>query len=745
MRIAGLMGALSTMLLLTACSGSSGGGSSNSARDAAACGEQIQLTFPSAYSATLASSITLRGTSNCSTITDIQVAGASATSDDNFANWQVVVPLSAGLNTLEASVFEGEKNQSVALAKIEKNELLYSPSDMQLSSDEQTLYVMDTSRRHILKVDMATKARSILSGAGIPDSDHLFGNMGGMALNETDNILYVASRHIIGVSDSGYTGIIAIDLTDGRRTLISNPDNAAVNGSALVRSSKDMVYDAAQKRLYFSIQGALYWVELDSATGGVGKISVLSDATTPNSANPFSTNADMGLALDEVNQRLIISDDGNGGAEQILSVDVAKGSGTFGERSIVLASGSELNNVESISFIDSDNVYLTDYRSDTSDIRIYKLGISSGELTQIVDTGLITNQRPLKSQHHSLYIPSTQSFLVSAEQIKGVVSVNLTDASYELLFSNTNADITGQTELFYGISKNSLDSKNQILYMVQDYENVQSLNLFSGERAEFAYDIKLETSNNTDIKSLGFDEELEAVITSYYQTDGVSYQTTGHVAALPANGDAQKMITSSAMDTGSDFRNPWDWVRLNETDGIVVDTTTRPSRYYQTNIETGVRTELNVDLSLVPANLEVEDMEISADKSSLYVIDDSTNAGLYKIDLASNVATIITDASQPADGNSVRLDDPEALALASDGKHVYVGDNNLDALLKVNLTTGSREVLIHDDHPSSNSWAERIQGIAVDTDKQVLYTSCNNAGVVLMMDEVTNEWVLIAE
>jgi len=147
----------------------------------------------------------------------------------------------------------------------------------------------------------------------------------------------------------------------------------------------------------------------------------------------------------------------------------------------------------------------------------------------------------------------------------------------------------------------------------------------------------------------------------------------------------------------------------------------------------------------VPDNLEAEDMEISADKTTLYVTEDSTFAGLYAIDLATKTARVITDSTTPDDGNEFRLVDPESLALSSDGEHVYVGDNNRAALVKVNLESGSREPLIYDTNHSTNSWAERIQGISVDHERQLIYTSCDSEDVFLMMDETSNEWVIIAE
>lgn len=707
------------------------------------CGADTQLIFPAPYSATSASSITLRGRSGCDQITALTVNGVAATSSDNFANWQVKVPLTAGLNTLTATIAEGEQSQQLALAKIESNELLYSPADIVLSSDESTLYMIDDSRRQVLEIDMVSGARKLLSAATTEDN-YAFGNMAGLVLDETNQKLYLTSRYIKGLSSNeSYSGIMAVDLKNGSRSLILDPQ-AAASSDDLIRNVDSLVYDAQQQRFYLSTQGAIYWT---SATPN-SKVQLLSDGSTPDATNPFSRYANLRMVLDSSNQRLIVSDDGNGGdGSQVLAVDIDAKSADFGKRTILLATDKGLNRIQDISLQDATTALITDLNPDNSALRIYQLNIKDKSLNLIVDSSTVQNQRAIKDEARTFYQPSKQRLLISADRAKSIVAVDISQKNYQLLFSNTNPTISQQPQLFDELSRNALDAKNGQLYLETDDEQVVRVNLATGAREVFVDNLALSDDHYSSnaIDSMGFDAQQNALIITGYQRDNNTRETTGYVWAYSAADGTKTVITDNAKDTGSELNRPWDWVSLDAESGIVVDDTSSPSRYYRTNLSSGQRSEINVNLSGVPDRLEVEDMEISHDNSTLYVTDDSSNAGVYAIDIASGKARVITDTTTPDDGNALRLKDPEALALASDGKHVYVGDNSASALFKVNLKSGARQALIYDANTSTNSWAERIQGIAVDNEKQVLYTSCENAEVVLMMDEVTNEWVMVAE
>ncbi|WP_419811394.1 hypothetical protein [Bacterioplanoides sp.] len=774
-----LAGALTGLTLLTGCGGSGGGGSSDpdtttpdtttpdtttpsdpttpdttTPDPVVLCGQQSQLIFPAAYSATLSDEITLRGQSNCDQITDIRVNGVLASSNDNFANWQVKVALTPGLNTLQATVAEGEQTQQLTLGQIESNELLYDPQQVAVSRDGNTLYVFDVDRRQLLKIDTTNGARSVVSSTEFPNQDFYFGNVSAIALSQDESLMYLVSRNVNGISNGSFGAVLAVNLTTGVRTLISSPD---VAGQDNFRNAESMVHDAANQRLILSSGANIYTVDLNT---NPGEQTLISSNTVPNTDNPFSVTViplpnngsinienGLALALDSDNQRLIVSDKGSGigNDEQILAVNLDT-NGTVGARTVIASAKDEWNQLGRIVLKDSDTAYLYELAFDDGDA-IYRIDLNNGNATLLIESGTQTDITQLSSNFGYLtYSATSDTLFTVAEQQRSVFAINVAEQRYSELSENLATSITGLTSTFEDLNRNALDQTNQHLYLEDDDENILRLNLASGERTLLAEDIGAGAGGNY-IESMIFDEPLSAVVVTGYINPSNS-DRIGYATAFSVADGSPTVITDSTLDTGSELDRPWGWLRLDNNTSIVVDDTSSPSQFYRTDITTGMRTLIDVDLTALvnlSGDFEAENVAISADKKTVYITDDGSNAGVYQLDLTTNKITVITDATTPDDGNALRFSDPESIALSSDGQYAYVGDNSISALVKVNLTTGAREALIQDEITSTNSWAERIQGISVDSQKQLIYTSCDNADVVLMMDELTNEWVMIAE
>ncbi|UTW49403.1 hypothetical protein [Bacterioplanoides sp. SCSIO 12839] len=771
--------AIAVSIALTGCGGGGGGGSSDSDTttpdtttpdtttpdtttpdtttpdSVVLCGQQSQLIFPAAYSATLSDEITLRGQSNCDQVTALTVNGIAATSSDDFANWQVKVPLTPGLNTLQATVAEGEQTQQLTLGQIESNELLYDPQQVAVSRDGRTLYVFDSDRRQLLKIDTASGARSVVSSTEFPNQDFYFGNVSAITLSQDESQIYLVSRNVNGISNGSFGAVLAVNLTTGMRTVISNPD---VAGQDNFRNAESMVHDVANQRLILSSGTNIYTVDLSS--NNLGAQTLISSNTVPNADNPFSVTVislpgnnsftiehGLALALDSDNQRLIVSDKGSGmdNDEQILAVNLDI-NGTVGARTVISAAKDEWNQLGHIVLKDSDTAYLYELAFDDGDA-IYSVDLNSGDATVLIENGTQTGITQLRSNFGYLaYSATSDTLFTVAEQQRSVFAINVAEKRYSELAENLATSVTGLTSTFDDLSRNALDPVNQHLYLEDDDENILRLNLATGERTSLAKDIGAGAGGNY-IESMAFDSALSAVVVTGYRTPSNS-DRIGYATAFSVTDGNPTVITDSTLDTGSELDRPWGWLRLDNNSSIVVDDTSSPSQFYRTDITTGMRTLIYVDLTELVnlgSSFEAENVAISADKKTIYITDDSGNAGVYQLDLTTNKITVITDATTPGDGNALRFSDPESIALSSDGKYAYVGDNSISALVKVNLATGAREALIQDEITSTNSWAERIQGIAVDTQKQLIYTSCDNADVVLMIDELTKEWVMIAE
>lgn len=764
----GLVSTLAATIFLTAC-----GGSSSSSNNAASepdtqtpevvapevtepeitepeviepvasepCGDQVQLSFPAGYSATLSRSITVRGTATCDSIESLSINGIAATTSDDFANWQATISLQSGRNAISALVTEADETNNLDLASIESNELFNSPEDMALTSDGSILYVVDKSRRQIVKINIATSERSILSSTDYPNQDLYFGNLGGLALNEAEGLLYIGSRYVAGVSASNKAWILSVDINSGERSVLVDP--LSMDYTALIGEPTELVYDEINKKLYSSEQGKIYSIELDeSAT--TGEQTLISSSTVPDSINPISTSGNLSLELDTNNQRLLVLDDGNSNSAepQLLSVNLSPGS--LGARTVISDStsgGASWDRPSSLVKVDDDYVYITDTRvSDLDDVDIIKIELSNG-YRYLVHNGSQGTEKPLLGENQMIFDSSNQQLLISNISANGIFSLALSDYQQNMIAYNLSPGIAGLDNL-YDLERSALDSENNKLYYQVENAEIKVLDIATLEHSDFA---TVSGSGVGDaIDSMSFDAVSNAIVVTG-EFDGNAHVRTYTASSDSIIGGTETIISDDTTGTGDDLNEIWDWVRLNDTTAIIADDTTSPTQYYELDMTTGNRVLINVDYTGMPSNLEAEDIALSVDKNTLYVVDDSSNAGLYALDLTSKTFTIITDVAFPSDGNALRLNDPESLAISSDGQFAYVGDNNAAYLIKVNLTTGAREGFIGDVVSSTNSWAERINGISVDTNSQVIYTTDTSTDAILMMDEVTNEWVMIAE
>lgn len=745
----GLFTTLSIVMLLSACGSSSGSKSDTpvimpdtstpevipdkeTPEVVVECGSDINMHFPLKYSASLSNTLTVRGTSNCTTIDTISINGTEATTSDGYANWQVQLSLQPGLNSIIAVIQEGEKSHNVTLGSVESNELFNNPTDMALTSYGTTLYVVDSSRRHIVKINRATGERSVLSSTTVPNQNLYFGNLNGLALNEDDGLLYIGSRNVAGV-DAGRKGwILAVDTTTGERSVLVDPFATAY--TPLIWRVNELVYDSANKKLYASTQGKIYSIELDSA-GTLGEQTLISSDTVPDTNNPFSSTGNLSMVLDATNERLFVLDDTE---PQLLSVDVSAGNlGIRTPISDATSNGASWDRPSSIAMVDSDHVMVTDRRtSNLYDIDIIKVSLANG-YRDIVRNASIDADKKITEEHEMIFDATRQQLLISNKNTNGLFSIDLSDYAQNMFAYNLNPGVVGVNNL-ENLERSAIDASNQTLYYQSEDADIKAFDLKTLKHSEFAS--VLGSDNGYDaIDSMSFDDVTNAVIVTG------EFSNDAHVRSYAVNSATETIISDDATGTGDDLNEIWDWVRLNDTTAIIADDSISPTKYYELDMTTGNRTLIDVDYNTAPTNLEAEDIAISADKKTLYIVDDSSNAGLYALDLTTKTFTTITNSTLPADGNDLRLNDPESLELSSDGLSVYVGDNSESYLIKVNLSTGAREGFLGDINRSTNSWAERINGISVDTSRQVLYTTDTSTDVILMMDEITNEWVMVAE
>ena len=252
------------LLTLTACSDGSSAPSTATAStsvDALTSVDVLnapaaKITFPTPFSATEGDSIIVRGTaSHPNEITVVRVNGIDATSTDNFATWQAPLALTPGFNdlTVETGDIALNANMAAASARINAYGAAFSnPFGVVLDSANNRALVTDYSLGALVAVDLTTGARTIVSNSSTPDAVNAFNNPYGVVLDSANNRALV--------TDYRLGALVAVDLTTGARTIVSNsstPD--AVNAFS---NPYGVVLDRANNRALVIDHQALVAVDL---------------------------------------------------------------------------------------------------------------------------------------------------------------------------------------------------------------------------------------------------------------------------------------------------------------------------------------------------------------------------------------------------------------------------------------------------------------------------------------------------
>jgi len=254
-----LLTSLALTLLLVACSDGTGGDGGSGGTQA----PTAVVMFPPAISMTEGEAVTVHGTAaDGGTIASVQVNGVEAFTADGYATWFAAVPLTPGMNTLTVGVSDSQSNSDAQAAEvvIERQARVGAPSVIAFDAANNRVLVKDRSLAAVIAIDLTTGIRTVLSNDTTPNASNPFSRPQGIAVDSINNQALV--------TDSDLNAIIAVNLTSGART-------------------------------------------------------VLSDATTPNASNPFGR--PQGIAVDSVNNRALVTD---ASLKAIIAVNLTSGART---------------------------------------------------------------------------------------------------------------------------------------------------------------------------------------------------------------------------------------------------------------------------------------------------------------------------------------------------------------------------------------------------------------------------------
>ncbi|UTW47037.1 hypothetical protein [Bacterioplanoides sp. SCSIO 12839] len=716
-------------------------------------------------SGTISNGVQLTQTADGSAVTIIYTLDAEDIADDGSWSIEVSNLVSLSTNTLSAEYTDsqgdtvsGTGSVNVLPVPAELNNPLSIALDTS-TTPPRALLVESASDRQIIAVDLSNGSRSILTDGANPASGPEFSAPESITLDTSTT----TPRALL--IDTVLDAVIAIDLSNGNRTILSNADdttnqNLMVGSGPGLDNPRSITFDSsnpASPRALIADGGLSALVAVDLASGDRSIISDDNDETNnnavvgtgpgisfPSSITVDNTDADNPRALiADLDLNAIIAIDLTSGNRSVLSdavdstnQDLMVGSGVGFERiqSITLDNSNPSSpralvvdsTLEAVIAVDLDTgnrtVLSDEVDSSNNDAQV-GTGVGFAGLQSItLDTSDAENPRALALDG----------------VLGGVVAVDLNNGDRTLLGVNAGSGVLFTTP--QSIALDTSNPANPRAVVVDSVANaIYAVNLNTGERSVLSDDdldgfginsgglsvgngpafnnlnsILLDNSDPDNPRLLVVDSGLHAVIAvdvdSGDRTIISDDDDTNNNNAQVGTGPGLDFPTSIALDS-SDPANPRLFITDADLDAVV-----------SVDLNTGDRTVLSDDDDESNGNAEVgtgigfrSPQSITLDNRdpdnlALLVVDSSLDA-VIAVDVASGNRTVLSDDEDTSNGNAevgsgAEFSSPQSIILDNrdpDNIRALVTDTSLRAIIAVDLNTGNRTVLSDDSDAFNNN------------------------------------------
>ncbi|HWV15850.1 MAG TPA: hypothetical protein VN030_10505 [Cellvibrio sp.] len=377
-----------------------------------------QILFPPAVSMTDGASILVRGTAHddYSTITSVKVNGVTATSTDNFANWQASIPLTAATDTnLIVATEDSQANKAANAAQVA---IRQAPSTSafpdadngfvnvegividRLDGRNRLLVAASSDGTLIKSVDLSTGKRSV------------FADFSTTGVNRLRNLVINPSNKHLYVADSSPGNIIDIDLTNSIQYQIHSSDLLGGGSSIALNAS----------------ESSIKIVSLTNATGAITvttpsftSFSVLSSATEnkPDALNPI--HEAFSMAFDKNHSRYLVTDST---LNAIFAVDSITGARTiFSSNSVGTGDAFSAVSAGVVRSIAIDENKQRAIVIESKSGKVFSVDLATGNRTLI--TQITIGSNPLKYLYGIALDDLSGNIYVADYRLKGVISIDL--------------------------------------------------------------------------------------------------------------------------------------------------------------------------------------------------------------------------------------------------------------------------------------------------------------------------------
>ncbi len=632
-------------------------------------------------------------------IDSVMVNSIEAQLSDGNSRWSARVPVSIGFNTLTVGVSDGLTTESVSQL-LNNARILGIASDMVLDSTNNRLLVADSGLNAIVAVDLTTGNGTVISDS-VTGSGINFAFPRSLALDSGNNRVLVA--------DSSLLAIIAVDLVTGNRTVVS--DNSTGSGINFSFFLNNIVLDSNNNRVLVSDLSLDAIVAVDLTTGNR---TVISDSSTGSGTN-FDNAED--IVLDSNNNRLLVTDSG---LNAVIAVDLTTGDRTVIADSVT-GSGTNFFSLQFIALDSSNNQVVV---TDANLAAVVTVDLATGNRTVISNfsTGSGAN---FVSPRNVVSDSSNNRALVIDISLNAILAVDFTTGNRTVV-SDSN---TGSGTNLSLLSSIVLDSNNnRALVSDLTIDTIAAVDLATGNRTVISNFGTGSGTNFNDPQSIVLDSNNNRALVADSALDAI-------VAVDLATGN-RTVISNNSTGSGINFDNPQDIV-LDSNNNRVLVADSGLNAIVAVDLATGNRTVISDSGTGSGTNfVNLQGIVLDSNNNRVVAVDDAgVDSGIFAVDLSTGDRTVISDSST---GSGTNFFNPQDIVLDSNNNRVLVTDITLDAIVAVDLSTGNRAVISNDSTGSGMNF-NTPRSIVLDSNNNRALVADSGLNVVFVVDLATGE------
>ena len=631
----GLAASLS-LVLLSAC----GGGGASGAAPAPLGAPSAEITFPPAGVLAEATQLTVTGVTEGG-VTGVEVDGVVATTQDGYASWRAVVPLSTGVNRIQIDLIDASGARLTDAASVEIRAQRHFVSPWEVAKDPTSgewLFCTQAEGRGLFALDAAGNTREI-SDTDPSKGPLLDSFMRDLAVDTTRNEALILDDD----------GLLAIHLGSGVRRRVADIDGSAIE------------IDTRGDRILVLGNRSLVWIDLETGA----PTTVVSS-----SAGDYLTGAvDLALLPSSVSPKAYVLVDPNGADGRVMEVDLDTGAGT--ELSGAAHDGPALLDPSTIAWAAEERVaYVFD------DERDALIRVKGSDGARSIVSSPVTGLGVVPTRATGMaYDPVSGDVVLAEPTIDAVVRIDPSSGDRTQMYEYTR----GAGTPLRGPEDIVIDPTGTLAYVVDSTaDRLYRVSLATGDRALVA-----RLGSGPVGLDIDFTNSLAYVIDKSDDT----------LTRVDLRTGATATVSDEHIGSGDEWSLPHS-VSLDLARGLayVSDSSSQEAGgLWSVDLATGDRRKVSDDFVGTGLGFRNAEGMVYDPVTDVAYVADQGNEAVLVVDIRTGNRSVLTD--QNGTGTGPIIETNHDIDLDRLGNRALVADDDGDAVFGVDLDTGARTIL----------------------------------------------------